>query len=238
MNRAEFVLAAGAAAIASPAADAYAGARDGIRAIIAREDADAHLIKEALPRLYEHGARADLAVVLLHGFTNVPQQFDALARRLYARGCNVYVPRLPRHGNADRLTQGLGRSVAVLGLSLGGTMALWMAQNLPLDLALAVAPFVTPVNISRAKGLAAARLASVVPDIYFWWDKNVKEKSRPVYAYPGYPSHGMAPVHDIIDPTTFPQGEWLVYPRLEALMLEQFAAVQGDSKRRGRLAYG
>jgi hypothetical protein len=176
----------------------------------------------------------------------------------------------------------LGRSVCVLGLSLGGLMALWLTATQPVDLTVPIAPFLMPMGYSEWLVNAAARLASVLPSMYFYWDSTLKEKSLPNYAYPGYPTHGMvqlvflgdeilamaarekpqarrcilvtnagenavdndvsrrllalwnqhgagyaevvlgglgAPRHDIIDPTTFPQGRTLVYPRLEALVL-------------------
>ena len=139
-----------------------------IRAVIAHDAADTTLIHDALPRLHQHGAPVENAVILFHGFTNCPQQFDLLARQFYARGCNVYVPRLPRHGRRDRLTttladltieelgkstldafafaRGLGRRVSSVGLSLGGSMSLWLAQAMPIDLAVACRCMMRPRN--------------------------------------------------------------------------------------------
>jgi dienelactone hydrolase len=279
-----------------------------IRAAIARDAADPAILPAALPRLYEHGSPAAHAVVLFHGFTNCPQQFDELARAYHARGCNVYVPRLPRHGYKDRLTRaltglsvaeienaatsafelarGLGTSVSAVGLSLGASMVLWLAQTQPIDLAVPVAPFLMPAlpngtPIAPAVGEPAMRIIHALPNTYFWWDVRVKERSKPDYAYPGYPTHALAEMvffgdailararrskplgkrcvlvlneqdnavvnavsrnvlalwngrgagyrelvlegigrrHDVIDPTTFPQGRALVYPKLEALVL-------------------
>jgi hypothetical protein len=34
-------------------------------------------------RVYTHGARTERALLLLHGFTNCPQQFDALGTRFH-----------------------------------------------------------------------------------------------------------------------------------------------------------
>ena len=76
-------------------APSFHESRDGILATIERCRSDASLESAALPRFYEHGAAVDDAVVLFHGFTNCPQQFDELAREFYARGCNVYVPLIP-----------------------------------------------------------------------------------------------------------------------------------------------
>jgi pimeloyl-ACP methyl ester carboxylesterase len=321
MNRRRFVVAVGASAAAAvttgcskagspqalptpPAPLTYEISLKAIRAVIAQDAADTSLERDAWPRLYDHGAAVENAVILFHGFTNCPQQFDLLAQRFHARGCNVYVPRIPRHGLKDRLTttladlsitelarctldaftyaQGLGRRVSSVGLSLGGSMSLWLAQAMPIDLAVSVSPFLMPIGIPRGVGTVAMHALYTVPSMYWWWDPRVKQNCLPVYAYPGFPTHGLAevtffgdkifayanskplgkacilvtnanesavnngvsrdlfaqwkagganysevvlsglgpPRHDIIDPTTFPQGERLVYPRLEAMVLE------------------
>jgi pimeloyl-ACP methyl ester carboxylesterase len=44
------------------------------------------------------GAPIARAIVLLHGLTDSPRQFEAFAYLLHADGNNVYVPRLPQHG--------------------------------------------------------------------------------------------------------------------------------------------
>jgi carboxylesterase len=187
-----------------------------IRAAIARDAADSTLERVALPRFYDHGAVVDNAVILFHGFTNCPQQFDLLARRFHERGCNVYVPRIPRHGLKDRLTttladltieelgactldafanaRGLGRRLSSVGLSLGGSMSLWLAQAMPIDLAVAVSPFLMPIGIPRGIGTAGMHALYALPSMYWWWDPRVKQDCRPDYAYPGYPTHGLAEV--------------------------------------------
>jgi pimeloyl-ACP methyl ester carboxylesterase len=101
--------------------------------------------------LLTHGKRTKRAVVFFHGLTNCPEQFRKLGRTFYELGYNVLIPRLPRHGVADRkpenltplraeelrdcadtsvdIASGLGEKVYVAGLSAGGTMAAWVAQN-------------------------------------------------------------------------------------------------------------
>jgi carboxylesterase len=191
----------------------YAQACEGIRALIARDAADPLLAPTALPRLYEHGAAVDNAVILFHGFTTCPQQFDELAQRFFERGCNVYVPRIPRHGHKDRLTRdlakvtvaelqasaqdafdfarGLGSRVSALGLSLGGSLVLRLAQTQAVDLAVPISPFLMPIAIPEAIGIPVLRLLDLWPDMYWWWDPRVKEMCLPDYAYPGFPTHGL-----------------------------------------------
>ena len=84
-----------------PAAD-YGEALRRVAAAEARDGPE--ISPECRTRLMTHGARTARAVVLLHGLTNCPEQFRALGERLYERGANVYIPRLPEHGLADRMT--------------------------------------------------------------------------------------------------------------------------------------
>ena len=102
-------------------------------------------------RVLEQGRRTRVAVVLLHGYTNCPQQWDRIASAYAASGVSVVVPRLPGHGYADRLTRalgdltpealaavadqavdiaaGLGEEVHVVGSSAGGALATWLATR-------------------------------------------------------------------------------------------------------------
>jgi dienelactone hydrolase len=205
-----------AAGLVSRRRSAFADAVDRIRMTIAADDADPAIAKAALPRLYHHGKPVANAVVLFHGFTNCPQQFDELARSLFARGCNVYVPRLPYHGYRDRLTKALaaqtahelaeatsryyrltaplGRRVTALGLSLGGTMALALAQSTAVDHAIAVAPFLMPIGVPSAVGAPVMTALDRLPDFYVWWDPRMRERCPPMYAYPGFPMHALAEI--------------------------------------------
>ena len=103
--------------------------------------------------LLTHGFRTERAVVFFHGYTNCPEQFRKLGQIFYDTGDNVLIPRLPRHGVADRKVEnlspiraeelrdcadvsvdiacGLGKKVYVAGLSAGGTLSAWIAQNRP-----------------------------------------------------------------------------------------------------------
>jgi len=200
--------------IVSELSPSYEDAVSSIQKKIEQESADAAIRPEGISLLYTHGKPVRHAVVLFHGFTNVPRQFKELAQAYFQNGCNVFVPRLPRHGLKDRMTtdlanltiaeiqnsadeaysvaRGLGKSVSVIGLSLGGSMALWLTQTQPVDLTVPIAPFLMPIGYPEAAINAAARLAYVLPSFYCFWDSKLKESSLPNYAYPGYPSHAMA----------------------------------------------
>lgn len=129
----------------------YAAALARFEALQARDDASVHPLCHSTLR--DHGGPTDSVVLLLHGLTNCPVQFDAFGQRLHAAGHTVLVPRLPRNGLNDRRTTalsglraaeltafgdealdiaiGLGRRVTVFGLSAGGLVACWLAQHRP-----------------------------------------------------------------------------------------------------------
>jgi len=163
--------------------------------------------------LLTHGARAPRAVVLLHGFTDSPRQFAALADSLFAAGDNVFVPRLPHHaqrgkdvGELARLTAselcraadeaidiaaGLGDSVVVLGLSVGGTLAVWAAEHRPeVRRAVVIAP---PFEVARVPSMLErplVNLGSHVPNIS---RRSAPDSERPDRD-PGFATHGLAQV--------------------------------------------
>src|ERR1043166_8147859 len=112
---------------------------------------DTLAVPEGRTVLLTHGRRSARVVVLFHGFTNSPRQYEHLAAQLFASGDNVYIPRLPLHAvwgsrvgalaslTAEQLRQaadsavdvatGLGDTIVVAGVSAGGTIAAWIAQN-------------------------------------------------------------------------------------------------------------
>lgn len=164
--------------------------------------------------LLAHGRPTARAVLLLHGLTASPMQFDALARRLHANGDTVLVPRLPGHGARDRLTpqlrelrgaelieaahealaiaRGLGATVTVAGFSLGGLLALWLAQHERVDHGVAIAPF---LGVSFVPMRATAALAGALrrlPNVFVWWDPVRRERLMPEHGYPRYPTRAIA----------------------------------------------
>ncbi|SNY42920.1 alpha/beta hydrolase [Paractinoplanes atraurantiacus] len=94
---------------------------------------------DACSRLLSHGGRTPRAVLLLHGYTLGPDQYDDLARDYFERGYNVWVPRAPHEVTVSSLTAyasealdtvaGLGDEVTVVGISGGAVLATWLAQT-------------------------------------------------------------------------------------------------------------
>ena len=167
-------------------------------------------------KLMTHGRRTGRVVVMFHGLTNCPAQFDSLGRMAFARGANVLIPRLPRHGFADRMTpelarlnarelceftdrvldaaHGLGDSVTVAGLSIGGVMAGWAGQHrADVDRAVMIAPI---FGVLRAPGRwtpVVARLAAAAPNQFVWWDdKRKQDLLGPRHVYPRFATRSVA----------------------------------------------
>ena len=175
---------------------------------------DELILPAAVSRFYEQDSRSPIAVVLLHGFTNNPAQFDRLAPELHARGHSVVVPRLPGHGDRDRrglrlrgvgaeawlattqeaidIACGLGRKVVVAGISLGGALGAWAGVRRP-DVArtVAIAPFLGLIRLMRLANEALQRALVVAPDVEVPWDPFGDGSLIPPHAYPAFPSRGL-----------------------------------------------
>lgn len=192
----------------------YAAALDSFASFERADGPD--IAPECRTTLYTHGRRVAHAIVMFHGLTNCPAQFDSLAKIAFARGANVFVPRLPRHGFADRMTKqlglsdarelvafadravdlacGLGDTVTVVGLSVGGTLAAWAAQERPdVQRAVLIAPM---IGVAKAPGIltpVVARLTALLPNLFVWWNPKQKEKlAGPRHVYPRFASRSVA----------------------------------------------
>ncbi len=163
--------------------------------------------------LLTHGQRTERAVVFFHGYTNCPQQFRQLGELFYQMGYNVLIPRLPRHGVADRkvenlsplkaeelrdcadagvdIAAGLGQKVFVAGLSAGGTLAAWIAQNRSdVTRVVLIAP---ALGLSRHESTklqkALALILPLLPDIRTDWFS--ADPNSPEHCYPGFSSRAL-----------------------------------------------
>lgn len=162
----------------------------------------------------DHGVRTPRAALLLHGLSATPTQFADLANALHGRGYNVLVPRLPRHGHADRLSDALarltaddlktvatetleiarelGEQVVVAGFSLGGLMAAWIAQHEQVDRVVAIVPYLGIALVPRVLQGPVAEVALRLPNLFGWWDPIARERQMPEHGYPRYSSHALA----------------------------------------------
>ncbi|MBV8414269.1 MAG: alpha/beta fold hydrolase [Verrucomicrobia bacterium] len=193
-----------------PASD-YAAAVNRFRELQKMEGADLSPVCRSI--LLTHGARTERAIVFFHGLTNCPQQFRELGQTFFDMGDNVLILRLPRHGIADRKVEnlsplkaeelrdcadssvdiacGLGRKVYVCGLSAGGTLAAWIAQNRSeVTRAVLIAP---ALGFTRREGTrlqkAMALLLPLLPDIRTDWYS--VDPNAPEHTYPGFSSRAL-----------------------------------------------
>lgn len=165
-------------------------------------------------RLYTHGHRVERSLVLLHGFTNCPAQFDALGKQLFESGWNVLIPRYPRHGYTDRMNTaiaelrsdqllavanraatagaGLGERLVVAGLSLGAILAGHVAQTREVERAVLIAPMFGLRPIPGPALNALTQAAYVLPNFYIWWNAKAKAGIKPPHGYPRFATHAYA----------------------------------------------
>lgn len=166
---------------------------------------------------YLHESSRPRAVVLLHGMSSSPPQFQPIARALFERGHNVLVPRLPAHGHADRLSTALaglrperlyaaldeyvaiagelGERVTVAGFSLGGLLAAWSAQRYPIDRSVAIAPFLGVSWIPNAAMPLVSETLLRLPNRFAWWNPLLRHRQSPEHGYPRYATHAIAHAH-------------------------------------------
>jgi alpha-beta hydrolase superfamily lysophospholipase len=164
--------------------------------------------------LLSHGAPTPRAFLLLHGLTASPRQFETFGQMLFERGSNVFIPRLPRHGLADRLTTELGRltsaelqefaastalfaaslgtQLEVVGFSVGGLLAAWIGQHVAVARATCIAPFLGVAWLPGVLTGRAARVALGLPNQFWWWDPVQRERLLPVHGYPRFATHAVA----------------------------------------------
>ena len=162
---------------------------------------DSIAVGEARSIFMGHGQRTPRVYVLLHGFTDAPTQFDALGARLFTTGDNVFIPRLPHHGERQApvralgrvsageleafgdsvidIATGLGDSVIVVGLSAGGNVAAFVAQRRDdVFRAVLIAPAIAAGRVSDDNDRALVLLGSRLP--------NITRADRPDSTRPGF----------------------------------------------------
>ena len=202
-----------------------------------------------------HGYQTERVFVLLHGLTNAPRQFRELGEKLFATGANVVIPRLAHHGLADRMTdahaaltaqdliryaqygvdlgQGLGRNVTVVGLSVSGISAAWLAQNRDdIDEVFLLAPFFAPAVIPDPLTPAFASALTHLPNKMMWWDPRVRENlPGPPYNYPRFPTRAVGEALRLGLNTAQPDRKLRV-DRLGVILTENDPAVSNARTRR------
>ncbi len=186
----------------NPAAD-YAEAVRRVENKIATEvdfDPGSHTI------LLTRGAKTAKAISFVHGYPSSPSPFKEIAAQFYDRGYNVLVMTMPYHGLADRMNtehaklraedftrygdevvdivRGLGDHVTMAGISCGGLITGWAAQQRQdVDLAVLISPGFGFKAIPRFWTPLMAWALRVFPNSYIWDDPEKKADNPRPYNY-------------------------------------------------------
>jgi pimeloyl-ACP methyl ester carboxylesterase len=164
-----------------------------------------------------HGHQVERVIVLVHGYTNCPEQFHQLGQRFYDLGYNVLIAPMPHHGLADRLTgeqaqlkaeelaayadevmdiaQGLGEQVIMVGISGGAVTTAWAAQTRSdLDLAVIISPAFGYQQVKTVLTAPGTNLYRILPNSFRWWDESLQAERGPEHCYPRYSTRALAEI--------------------------------------------
>jgi carboxylesterase len=163
-----------------------------------------------------HGKKTDCCIILLHGYTNSPRQFNKLGRQFFEQGNNVLIPRMPYHGLLDILTkehaklsvsaminyadsvidigQALGNKIILIGISAGGIIAGWSAlQRREVCQSVLIAPVFGFAGFPQILMKPLMRMLLTLPNFFRWWDAEKKADSWSLHhVYPRYSSRALA----------------------------------------------
>lgn len=154
---------------------------------------------------WSHKGSLDAGVVVVHGFTGNPGSMRGLAEACAAAGFHVEMPRLAGHGtsvddmlpttwddwcrDADAAYERVAsrtKNVVVMGLSMGGSLTLWLAAQHPETLGIVC---VNPATMPLADEMLAAIRGildggtEVIPGI----GSDIADPDVTENAYPGTP---------------------------------------------------
>lgn len=185
----------------------------------AEEEAGLPLQEVCHTKLLSHGRQTEQVILFFHGYTTCPEQFAELGQMFFEKGYNILIPCMPHHGRKDRLAdelkyltaeelaeygnrsmniaRGLGKRVIALGISGGGTVVSWLAQNRSdLDVAVPLAAFLRMFVLPAFLTLPFINLFSLLPNFFVWWDPRTKDKNpySIYYAYPRYSFRTLAEI--------------------------------------------
>jgi carboxylesterase len=164
-----------------------------------------------------HDQPVEQAIVLVHGYTNCPQQFRQLGQRFFDLGYNVLIAPLPHHGLADRLAdeqaqltaeelvayadkvvdiaQGLGEQITMVGISGGAVTTAWAAQNRSdLDFAVMISPAFGYQQVATPLTAPGTNLYRILPNLFRWWDDMLQAERGPAHCYPQYSTRALAEI--------------------------------------------
>jgi len=87
---------------------------------------------------------------------------------------------------------GLGEHLTIAGISAGGVCAALAAQTrAEVNQAVIIAPSFEFGVIPHRLARPTARLITRLPNLFVWWDSNVKTNTKPEYAYPRFSTRSL-----------------------------------------------
>jgi len=157
--------------------------------------------------LLTHGAKTAKVIIFADGYGSCAASFKELGTQFYDRGYNVLVVPLPYNGLADRMTdeqaklraedlvrytdevvdigRGLGDHLTLAGISAGGLMTGWAAQQRQdIDQAVLISPGFGFKVVPERLTLFASRAFILLPNMYVWNDPELKTDVLPYHGYP------------------------------------------------------
>ena len=163
-----------------------------------------------------HGEKTEYCLILLHGYTNSPWQFNKLGRQFFEHGNNVLIPRMPYHGLPDILTkehaklsvsaminyadsvidigQAFGNKIILVGISAGGIIAGWCAlQRIEVHQSVLIAPVFGFGGFPQILMKPLMYMLLTLPNFFRWWDSEKKADSWSLqHVYPRYSTRAVA----------------------------------------------
>lgn len=183
------------------------------QALVEADKNNPELNPDCTTRYLSQGKKTERVLVIRHGLTNCPRQFDDLAREYYDRGYNVLITRIPKHGLKDRkspvagtltaqetldnfsnaidIAHGLGDKIDLMGLSVGANEVAEMAvQRNDINQATMINPFFGIKSVPPFLTRSTCGVLLTLPNIFMWWDSQAKENlAGPTSAYYGFYTH-------------------------------------------------
>ena len=161
-----------------------------------------------------HGSRRKRAIVLLHGMTASPAQFERVAQSLFdaraqRRGSPPAASRTRRSLSTAlarlrpddlyravrdyvEVAHELGEEVTVAGFSLGGLLAAWIGQRYSIDRCVPIAPFFGIAWIPNRFMNTVAERCCVCPIVSIGGIRFYAIGASPRAGYPRYATHAIA----------------------------------------------
>lgn len=179
---------------------------EAVRRVESKIAAELDFNPESHTFLLTRGAKTARAIIFVQGYASSPAPFKQIAEQFYERGYNVLTMALPYHGLADRMStehaklraddfmrygdqvvdiaRGLGTHVTMAGISCGGLITGWVAQQREdVDLAVLISPGFGFKAIPRFWTPLAAWAFRVFPNRFIWDDPEKKADSQRPYNY-------------------------------------------------------